>query len=182
MNFIGKRAALFLGTLGITGMLVAGASFAMFSSTANSQTDTFAAGTVVLNGPEAPQNFNIGPIAPGDSVSNAEAYTVTYAGNLNAWIGLDVAESGAIFGGSHPLAVTIKDTANSQTFGVGTDQVVGNAPVADNWTDTFDVSYSMPLAADNTYQGATGTVTLTAHAVQSANNTNNSNTGPTSWM
>lgn len=182
MNFIGKRAALFLGTLGITGMLVAGASFALFSSSANSQTDTFAAGTVVLNGPEEAQVFNIGPIAPGDSVNNAEAYTVTYVGNLNAWIGLDVSESGNIFGGATPLVVTVKDTANSQTFGVGNDQVVGKAPVADKWTDTFDVSYSMPLDAGNTYQGETGTVMLTAHAVQSANNTNGAGTGPTSWM
>lgn len=50
------------------------------------------------------------------------------------------------------------------------DQLVGQGPVSNGWTGTFNLDSYFPTWADNIYQGGTATVTLTAHAVQYANN------------
>lgn len=74
--------------LGMTGAMVAGASFALFSSSAGSQNNGFTAGTVTLTRSSA-STCKIGPIAPGDS--GTCTYQVSYSGSLAAYVSLDVA-------------------------------------------------------------------------------------------
>ena len=105
--------------------------------------------------------------------------------------------------GPNSLQLTIRDSA-SAAYTLGTiacvpgtsgasptktscrssapDQVVGGQPVGSGWSDTFTVTYSFPLGAGNDYQGSTASLTLTAHAVQAANNPGTPGaSAPTSW-
>lgn len=182
-----KRAALLLGGLGLAGSLVYGASFALFTSAAGNQSNTFAAGTVSLT-KTAGTDMTFNNMAPGDTQSNS--YTVSYSGSLPAWVGLDTSASGTLItpptgdtnATNDALQVTITDS-NSKSFSDDqVNQLVYGTPVNSGWTDTFTVTGALPSAAGNDDQGATGTVTLTAHSVQSANNTNADNSGPTSWQ
>jgi len=88
---ISKKLALGLAAVGVTAAVVGAASFAMFTSAATSQTDSFAAGTVILSN-QTPATMSCGVDAanlePGDSGSCA--YNVAYTGSLNAWVGLSV--------------------------------------------------------------------------------------------
>jgi hypothetical protein len=87
-------------SLGAVAALVAGASFGMFSATASSSTSTFSSGTVTL-GQSASTTCSVSPLAPGAGTSagggtptNATelqcSLTVSYSGNVPAWLGLDV--------------------------------------------------------------------------------------------
>ncbi len=163
-------------TVAVITLLVSGASFALFTATTSNASNTFTAGTVTFYQPES-AFIDIENLAPGDT-GTAGTLAVTYTGSLDAWLGLDSATSGAIFGGATPLEVTISDGANTY-LGNAADQVVGLFHTGDSVT--FTTSYSMPLAADNSYQSATGSVSLLVHAVQAKNNTNSENDGPISW-
>lgn len=201
MSALTRRIALTLATTGLLGALVAGTSYAFFSSTATSQDNTFTAGTMSLT--DSADTCTIGPMQPGDSHSCT--YQVTYNsndGNLNAWIGLDVATTGTAgpvvtpngsqssYGGTplwsandaNGLQLSVTDSYNNTFHLNATDQVVGSSAVAPGWTDTFTVTGSLPDSAGNGYEGGSATVSLTAHAVQSQDNTNNAGTGPTSWQ
>ncbi len=121
MNLFTKRLGLVLaGVVGVGAIasLAMGASFALFSSTAPTQSQTFAAGTVYFgSGSGGVSNLTIetGGLAPGDiycgngGPSNDSAglgcpspswftppygsggfYQINYAGSLNAFVGLDV--------------------------------------------------------------------------------------------
>lgn len=172
-----KRLALSLLTIAAISLMVSAATFALFSATTTNADNTFTAGTVTLGQP-ADALIDISNIAPGDS-GVAGTFAVTYTGNLDAWLGLDTAVNGAIFGGSNPLTIDIVDNAGNHYNQAAQNQVVGTAPVASGTTVTFTANYSFPLAADNSYQGATGTLTMSVHAVQARNNTTGN--GPTSW-
>lgn len=148
-----KRLALALVTLAATAGLVGAVSFALFSSTANGQSDTFAAGTVSLG--QDPESFacNVTHMAPGDSTSSSDFagtngldtacnYVVKYTGSLPAWIGLDVstnsiAGSGGealLDGNANGLQVLVTDALGNVppggTFGLGSIKCVGAYPTA----------------------------------------------------
>jgi predicted ribosomally synthesized peptide with SipW-like signal peptide len=72
--------------VGTAGILVAGATFALFTSQAQAQADSFQAGTVILTGQPATCTF--ANMEPGDS--DTCMYDVTYKGSLDAWITLSV--------------------------------------------------------------------------------------------
>jgi spore coat-associated protein N len=98
---------------------------------------------------------------------------VKNAGTLEQWVKIDSidtnsSKTGNLFAGATPLALTL-DT-----------RVVKLAP---NETATFDVTYSFPIAADNSYQSATGSFNVVVDAVQARNNTTTGTTapGPVSW-
>ncbi|MFZ5646945.1 MAG: TasA family protein, partial [Bacillota bacterium] len=161
-----KRLSLSLMAVALIAMLVSAATFALFTATTGNESNTFTAGTVTLGQP-ASTPFTITNLAPGDSGNRT--YTVTYTGSLDAWIGLDTTTAGGLFGGTSPLQFTIKRGAT--TFdNNASDQVVGL--VSHDDALTFDIAYSMPLGADNSYQGQSATVTMLVKAVQAKNNTN----------
>jgi len=78
------------------------------------------------------------------------------------------------------LQVTVSDSAGN-TFGTGTPSCTGTYPNAtrcsstddgqavpdavgvSSWSDTFTISWSLPLAAGNPYEGASATVSVTVY-------------------
>jgi spore coat-associated protein N len=163
-----------LATSAAGAAMIAGGTFAMFTSSATNSGNTFTAGTVVLNdvtsGTLVSQDVNFNNMAPGDN--GTLTMTVKNNGTLSEWVKLDptataaTESTGGLFGGSNPLTITT-DTS-----------VVNLAPGA---TQTFTVAYSFPGTADNSYQSAKGSFNVVADAVQSRNNVNQAGNGPSSW-
>ncbi|CCQ96160.1 putative Spore coat protein [[Clostridium] ultunense Esp] len=164
-----KKLGYALATTALGAMIVAGGTFALFTSEASNEGNTFTAGTVVIQDHTDGAIFDVTQfydnLAPGDHES--ATITVSNSGTLDAWVKLDNADvSGALFEGNHPLVLTLDNSVKRIPAG-------GSA--------TFTVGYSFPLEAGNEYQGATGEATIHVKAVQARNNTNEGNTGPISW-
>lgn len=168
-----KKVALSLATVSALSVLVTGASFALFTANTTNQNNTFSAGTVTL-GQVTPFSCGVSTsnMAPGDSGSCT--VSVSYTGSLDAWVGVDFTTSGALFGGANPMIVNFG--AYPQILG---KYVLGEFTNGDPASVT--VNYSFPLAAGNEYQGESGNINLSFHAVQSKNNTNAANNGPNAW-
>lgn len=167
------KLAMGLVTSAAGAAMVAGGSFALFTSSATNSNNTFTAGTVVVDdvtgGTLSSQEVNAANLAPGDG--KTLTMTVKNDGTLDEWVQIDSAktaasELGGLFGGATPLTLALDN------------KVVKLAP---GQTTTFNVTYSLPLAADNTYQGANGTFNVVVDAVQARNNTNTAGTGPNAW-
>lgn len=179
--FLGRRIALALATTGVVAALVSGVSFALFTSDAGNQSNTFTAGTVTLTQTPAFSCQTSNNMAPGDT--DTCTYGVSYTGSLPAWIGADTTTSGSIFTGATPATVSITDSQPTpQTYNDNlANQLVGTSAVNSGWTDTFTIAVTLPSGAGNTYQGESGTVSLDVHAVQSTNNNANPGPGPSAW-
>lgn len=178
--------------------LAAGVTFGFFSSTPSAETNQFTAGTVTLSS-NAAGACNVTAMAPGDSPT-ACTFQAAYSGSLDAYIALDVViETQAGSGGtplynpagSNGLTVSIADNQSTPvTYAVPTaaaacpsgapsgstcyelaNELVGTSAFTNGFTVTFSTSVSLPSAAGNAYQGGAAQVVLTAHAVQSKNNT-----------
>lgn len=138
-------------------------------------------------------------IVPGDSSASygslsqalsACAYRVKYTGSASAYLAVDI----SVTAGSTALydatanGLQVKVLADSTSFMDGTTYKVENGtntslaagtpvtnllvsatPATTNSEVTFDIRYGLPTSAGNGYQGGSATVTLTFHAVQSAN-------------
>jgi spore coat-associated protein N len=162
-----------IGSLGAisTGFLLVGAgTFALFTGTATNSGNAFTAGKVQISdvtGKSAfSQTAHFNNLAPGDSES--ANVSVQNTGNLDAWVYLDgpasiQTESGAVFHGAHPLAITFH--SNPVLLHPGE-------------TKGLSVSYSLPRDAGNEYQNASGTMDIVIDAVQARDNTNAEGTGP----
>lgn len=118
-------------------------------------------------------------------------YNVVYTGTASAWLAVDVLVNGGspnLFTGSSSglqfrvRADGVTSIMNGTTFanssGSATPVSVGSAvtnilvsetPAVTNDTVQFNIDYLLPLLAPNTLQGGTAEITLTFHAVQSAN-------------
>lgn len=160
-----------MGTMALAAMLVSAGTFALFTDDATNAGNTFTAGSVVIDDVTGGTAFStsvlVGNLAPGDTESTT--VTIKNNGTLDAWVQIDAANSvgtGALFVGAAPLAVTLDSDVVLIPAG-------GQA--------AFDVSYNFPLAADNSYEGATGTIDIAFQAVQARNNTNGTSTGPNNW-
>ena len=86
-----RRVGLLALIIGVAGAVVATTSFALFTSAAAPQKDTFTAGTVIIGQASPPMNCVVQNIEPGDS--GTCTYALTYSGSLNAWVGLNVQTS-----------------------------------------------------------------------------------------
>jgi spore coat-associated protein N len=163
-----------IGQLGAisTGLLLVGvgSTFAFFTDTATNSSNTLNAGKVQIQdvtGKAAfSQTLHFNNLAPGDS--ETANVSVQNTGNLDAWVYLDgpassQTESGALFQGAHPLAITFD--SNPLLLHPGE-------------TKPLSVSYSLPRDAGNEYQNASGTMNIVIDAVQARDNTNQQGTGP----
>lgn len=137
--FRNRRVTLVMSAVGILGAasaLAIGASYALFSSTANPQTATISTATVTLNNGAAPASgaCTFSDIVPNEMTPTTCTYTVTYTGSANAWIFLNVStesKAGTIADGL-PLINSGSDAAygliptitTSNTYG-GKTQVFG---------------------------------------------------------
>lgn len=142
---------------------------------------------------------NVTGMAPGDSSSGSATgsktldpctYNVKYTGSLSAWLSVDVAINASgtnlYTSGTDGLQFYVKDGSTNVINGTkfkaidGTDTSVSSGVLvehillndvaaAQNTSKTFSIDYLLPLLAPNALQGASTTITLTFHAVQSAN-------------
>ncbi|WP_108668911.1 TasA family protein [Peribacillus acanthi] len=168
---IKKRAGLAMGTMALAAALVGGGTYALFSDTVTNAGNTFTAGTVEITdmtgGKVFASSLLVGNLAPGDT--ETKTVTVKNDGNLEIWVAIDNTASdatklGDLFGGGTPLSVTYDTAVKKLAPGAST---------------TFNVTYNLPLAADNSYQGDTGKFDVVVKAVQVRNNDNG--TGPNAW-
>ena len=134
---LARRLGLITLAVGTAGAVVAMASFALFTSAATPQKDTFAAGTVIIGQDSPATNCVIQNIEPGDS--GTCTYTVTYTGSLHAWVGLNVQTSA--------VAVAAYTPTGSQT------KLGGEALLNDGTTETGGLVVSLT----NVFQGSTQT-------------------------
>jgi len=201
------KTAAALAMLGSAAAFVGGATFGLYSSKPSAETNSFTAGTVTLtnNVTGACTTTNM---APGDSPA-ACTLGLTYSGSLSAYLAVDVViETQAGTGGTNlynppgsnnGLTVSITDNQGTPvTYPVPTtattcpggapggsacyeldNELLGTSAYTNGATDTISTSVTLPLAAGNGYQGGAAQVILTAHAVQSKNNTLHCTTTPT---
>jgi len=128
-----------VATVGAVATLAAGVTFGLFSATTQGQTNSFTAGTVTL-AQSATTTCSVGPMSPGDGTlagynnegtDTACSFTVTYGGNVPAWLGLDVSIA-STHAGSDPNGVLTgaaglyDSTANGLQFTITDSQ---GAPV-----------------------------------------------------
>jgi len=191
------RAAALLGFLGAGATFVSGITLGMFSSAGQAGgSNTFTAGVVSFGSP-ATTTCTINPMAPGDastgwSPAGAAAtctYQVTYSGNVNAFLGLDLAVTGVAgspvtpYGGTTPsaaaglfdgtangLQVLVTDTAatnflNNTTYRNQAGSAVG-------LTATSSVT-GLLISATPMTNGGTDTVTVNYKLPTSASNAYN---------
>lgn len=178
---IKKKVAMALTTTAIGAMLIGAGTFAIFTSSASNTGNTFAAGTlkIDLNKEGAcDKYFNISNMAPGDTGSTQ--VIVSNTGTLD--LRYDIAETltGALSNGTNGLKITIKDHNGNVIIPGPNDNRVLTADDHRNLIlsphgqpgdeETLTVEYSLPLAADNQYQGTAATLGLTFNAEQVKNN------------
>jgi predicted ribosomally synthesized peptide with SipW-like signal peptide len=187
---VGKRAALLVGAMGLTGLLVGGASFAYFYQYGPYQENTFAAGTVTI-GDTSLATCQIANMQPGDSTAALQdnvnyfggdspcTYALTYTGSIPAdlWLlnEIDAPAIGNSDSGLTDLTVAITDS-NGTTYTSGMNAFNEDwmaYDVSNGWSDTVTVNYGLPFfnPNGNADQGATADVQLEAVAIQ-ANPTN----------
>lgn len=170
-----KKLAMAIVTTTAGAAIMAAGSFALFTSSATNQGNTFTAGTVVLsdvtNGTLSSQEQNAANLAPGDS--KTLTMTVKNDGSLDEWVQIDSAKTtasesttGGLFQGATPMTLALDN---------------GVYKLAPGATQTLTVTYTLPLGADDSYQKATGSFNVVVDAVQARNNTNDAGTGPNSW-
>lgn len=173
------KLALTMATTALGATLLAGGSFALFTSSTTNAGNTFTAGKVSITdttgGAAYASTLHFSNLAPGDA-ENA-TITVKNDGNLDEWVKIADITTGPntaapantpnIFGGGNPLALTFTEGNATPVF------------IAAGATATLHVHYNFPSGADNSYQQAQGVATVNIQAVQARNNTTNN--GPTSW-
>jgi spore coat-associated protein N len=169
-----KKIALAMISTALGATLVGAGSFALFTAETTNTGNNFTAGTITLEdlsgGTIASKAISFSNLAPGDN--GTVTMTVKNNGSLDAWVRINQAASNAsrtgdLFSGAAPLQL-------------GWDNDVVRLPAGG--TTTFDVTYLFPLAADNSYQGDSGSFNVVVQAVQARNNTNAAGTGPIAWQ
>lgn len=140
-------------------MLIGGGTTALFTSSVTNANNPFTAGTVIIKDisaqPAVSTTKYFNNLAPGDS----ETFNITVQnqGTLTAKVNIkEIQTSGNVFEGKYPLVLTILDNSL---------QVVEPGKTA-----TFQIKYDFPLDADNSYQGAKGSVNIVVYAEQVRNN------------
>jgi hypothetical protein len=196
--------------VGSVATLLTGVTFGLFSSSPSPETNQFTAGTVTLTS-NASGACTVTNMAPGDSPA-ACTFVASYSGSLSAYVAVNVlietqtGTSGTSNlynpGGSNGLTVSVADNQGSPvTYTVPTstttcpggapggstcyeldNELVSTSAQSSGFSDTFSTSVTLPSAAGNAYQSGAAQVILTAHAVQSKNNTLSCSGTPTAGV
>ncbi|MEK5234458.1 TasA family protein [Paenibacillus sp. FSL L8-0470] len=162
-----KTMAMAMATTALGATLIAGGSFAIFTSSAQNIGNTFAAGTLKIEldkKDEAQQKyFNITNWAPGDS--EIQPVVVSNKGTLELRYDLSLAVGGDLGGGATPLVITAySDAAGTVPL------TVADRVLTVGGSETIYVKAEFPKAADNSYQGKSGTASIKVDAEQTKNN------------
>lgn len=133
--------------------LVGGTTYALFTATTGNSANTFTAGTVSIGNTDLTSwSANFDKMVPGDTVN--KTVTVTNTGNVSEEFVTVPSKSGALFTGTGKASVAVSN---------------GTGPMAPGGTQNVTASVSLPLTAGNSYQSATGNLTLTFYAWQTKN-------------
>lgn len=133
--------------------LIGGATFALFTAQTTNQENTFTAGTLsISNANKTAWHVDVANMAPGDVFE--KVITVTNTGSLELEFAGTFARSGAIFQGATPAFVELFSAYGTLAPGA---------------TKDVTVRVSLPLGANNSYQTATGSLTITFNAFQTKN-------------
>jgi spore coat-associated protein N len=160
---IKKRLAGAALAAGIGVAAISGGTFALFTSSATNDANTFAAGTLTIEditGGNGSAAFTVTNMAPGDSGNGT--VKIKNSGSLDAWVAIDTAND------TGDLAPALNITADT------TAVLIPAGEEAD-----FTVNYDLPLATGNEYQGKSAQLDVVFKAVQAKNNTTNG--APISW-
>lgn len=193
------RLAAVLASLGAATSLVAGVTLGIFSSAGNSGgsgANTFTAGVVSFGSPVT-TTCSINPMSPGDASTGWSpagsaatcTYQVTYSGNVNAFLGLDLsitsvagspvapyggttpaAAAGLFDGTSNGLQVLVTDSASTNFLNNTTYQNQAGSAVALSATSSVTGLLISRTAMTN---GGTDTVTVNYKLPTSASNAYN---------
>lgn len=189
---IASKVALAMASSAVGAAMLAGGSFALFTSNATNTGNTFAAGTVIVDATNGGQpaftstSYNFQNMAPGDS--GTVNLTVKNTGTLSEWVVIPssgIATSGAIFDATNTDWNTTTNTAaNDQPLVLtpNANMTAGDTGylLAPGSSTTIAINYSLPSQANNFYQGQTGSATITVEAVQARNNSVDSSGNPVS--
>lgn len=148
-----KKIMVSLMMIALVATLIGGATFAIFTDTATNTNNTFSAGTLDVNALNQAITVPIDNIAPGDTISGS--FVVENNCSLDMWYRVKANVGGSLFAGATPAVVEF-DPANGG--------------LASDVDQTVNFSVKLPVAADNTYQAAEGTLSFTVDAQQMANN------------
>lgn len=165
--------------------LVAGASFALFTSSTGNANNSFTSGTVTLGTP-ANTMVDVNPMVPGDG--DTKTYSVQYTGSVGAWLGLIYTVSGDLTtcDGGGRFTVNVTDGNGNTYQSSGDPQVIlgaqgAAAAAGQSTTKNFTIAYSLALGTGNDCQDKTAQINFQVIAVQAGNNTNNAGNGPITW-
>jgi hypothetical protein len=191
-------AAGFLAALAALCLAVTSFTLARSTASETSTTSSFTAGTVTLTA-SAIAGCPVSGLLPNNTPGAACTFTATYGGSVPAYLAVNVlVETQAGAGGTslynpadsaNDLQITVTSSGPSVGYTVPTaastcpagappgsgcyeldNELVGTRPFS-SASVTFSVSAKLPLSSSTGYQGGTAQIILTAHAVQSANNT-----------
>jgi hypothetical protein len=179
-------------------VLALSATFGFFSATSSAQGNNFSAGTVNLSS-NATGACTVAAILPGTSPTPC-TLKATYSGSVSAYMGLDVLiETQAGSGGTklynptdsaNDLQIAVTDNQGaSVTYTVPTtattcpgsapsgstcyglnDELVNKTAFSGTPSVTFSTAVTLPTTSATGYQGGKAQIIVTAHAVQSSNN------------
>ena len=189
---IASKVALAMASSAVGAAMLAGGSFALFTSSATNQGNTFAAGTVIVDASNggapvfASTNATFNNMAPGDS--GTVNLTVHNTGSLSEWVVIPstgIVTTGGIFDATTTdMNQTTNTAANNQPLVLtpNANMTAGDTGylLAPGSSTTIAIHYSLPSQANNFYQGQTGTATITVEAVQARNNSVDSSGNPVS--
>lgn len=162
-----KTMATAMVTTALGASLIAGGSYAIFTSSAQNTGNTFAAGTVIIKLDKADvpaeKYFNLTNMAPGDS--EIQPVTVSNAGSLELRYDLTLAVGGDLGTGDKKLEITAYSDAAGTVALNAADRVL-----AVGGSETIYVKVTLPKEAGNEYQGKSGTASIKVDAEQTKNN------------
>jgi spore coat-associated protein N len=146
----------------IGALLIGGATVAWFTSEDSNTDNSFAAGTLEISLDKADvveKYFNIKNTFPGDEAS--AKIVVSNEGSLALDYYFSLASRGSLFEGTNPLKININDAAGNEVSDLNAERRLGPGE-----SETFVIFYYMPVEADNSYQGAQGTLDIKVVANQ----------------
>jgi hypothetical protein len=179
-------------------VLALSATFGLFSATSSAQGNHFAAGTVNLTS-DATGACTVSALLPGTSPIPC-TLKASYSGSVSAYLGLDVLIETQAGSGGTPLydptgpagglQISVTDDQGTPvTYVVPTtattcpvsapagstcyeldNELVSTTAFTGTPSVTFSTAVTLPTSSDTSYQGGAAQIIVTAHAVQSGNN------------
>jgi len=147
--------------IGLVATLAGAGVYAVFTDTATNTGNEFTAGTLAIGLETKSWSTGFDNMKPGDTVTFT--ITVRNDGSLPLDYTITTVLTGELITlGSNPCGVSAIRVDTAAYTPPETLSVEGGG----DWKDTVNIDITMPSAAGNTYQGKSGTLTVTFDATQ----------------